>query len=85
MKDRIKCRLMDEILKGNNIYIAETVLSEKSFLLYANNDQHTEPCDDLFMWKGYAMPLVSQPVTLKDALAIVDTHWDSRIKINDMA
>ena len=73
MKNRVKCNLMDEILMGNDIRVV--LISDYSCALYIDG---TVPHRELFRWKGSA-PFVTNPVTLKDALGLIDMHWENRV------
>lgn len=80
MKNRVKCRLMDEILHGKEIFITVSgdysKFPEQRWILYGG-----EPYRELFVWNHTGpIAVTTNPVTLKDALTVVETHWQDRVK-----
>lgn len=69
MKDQIKCRIVDVMLVGEPIF----VVRRGKDLVMATVD------NELFRWRGTGRKLAVIP-TLKQALAIVDRHWETRVE-----
>jgi len=77
MKDIVKSNLVDALLSGNEVNVFEAGLMRYMY--------STPVYRELFSWEEKhsrsAYPDTTQKsITLKQALALVDAHWDRRMK-----
>jgi hypothetical protein len=93
-KDRVKIKIMDEILQGRDIkleitfptpeitrwVIVATALRKSSTLPPDYDGTFSVTLIELFSWTGKTTPIyqIYWPLTLKDALALVEKHWENR-------
>jgi len=75
MKDKIKCKIIDEALAGNNLY----VLRRYGHWALGASVGELEGAKELFHWKETYNHNRPNAPTLKEALDLVDAFWDSRI------
>jgi hypothetical protein len=75
MKDAVKCKVIDVMMLGGDVEIAYNYVWQCwSLTHYLPNYSH------LFSWRYNSAPSNTyKALTLKDALAIIDQHWNDRI------
>lgn len=85
-KDEVKIALMDVILHGGDIMIGSTGSipgGDTHYSLYTRGSDNSHIVE-LFVWKVNRPGLVlgeqhtAKSLTLKDALALVEKHWEDR-------
>jgi NADH:ubiquinone oxidoreductase subunit len=75
MKDNVKSKLIDVALAGDDLGLSYD--RHGRWIIYNNSAQFDRV---IFKWTGQNnRKLNMHPLPLKDALELVDTHWENRL------